>query len=233
MKKYRHLRQEERTLISHYHDNGISIGEIGRRLGRNKSSISREVRRNSNKDSDKPDTARQRYLSRRKKLRRIDSDASLKAYILERLHEGFTPELIALRLKTFGELEGVSYINHESIHQWIYQPSQKKLKLPKFLPCCHARRGRRKRAHRGRIPDRTPIQERPEMVNARKEVGHWEADLMSFRGNTQHMLVIHERVTRYTVAIKLESKTAAETLSALLNVFESLPETACKICHFR
>ena len=124
MKKYTHLTQEERTLISHYHDNGISIGEIGRRLGRNKSSISREIRRNSNKDSYKPDTARQRYLSRRKKLRRIDSDASLKAYILERLHEGFTPELIALRLKTFGELEGISYINHESIGTFNSEPQR-------------------------------------------------------------------------------------------------------------
>ena len=156
----------------------------------------------------------------------------MKAYILERLHEGFTPELISLRLKTFGKLEGISYINHESIYQWIYQPSQRKEKLHKFLPCCHARRGRRKRAHRGRIPDRTPIHERPEVVNAREEVGHWEADLMSFRGNSQHMLVVHERLTRYTVAIKLENKTAAETLSALLNFFESLPEKLIKSVTF-
>jgi transposase, IS30 family len=232
MKKYKHLTQVERTLISHYHDNGISIGEMGRRLGRNKSTIWREIRRNSNKDAYRPDTARRRYLSRRKKARRIDRDASLKAYILERFHEGFTPELIALRLKTYGELEEISYISHESIYQWLYQPAQKKEKLYKFLPCCHARRGRRKRVHRGRIPDRTSIHDRPEIVEARKEVGHWEADLMSFRGNSQHMLVVHERVTRYTVAIKLASKTASETIAALLCFFKSLPDSLLKSVTF-
>jgi len=232
MKKYTHLTQEERTLISHYHDNGISIGEIGRKLSRNKSTISRELRRNSNKDCYKPDTAKQRYLSRRKKVRRIDTDAQLKAYILDRLHEGFTPELISLRLKIYGELEGVSYINHESIYQWIYLPTQKKEKLHKLLVCCHARRGRRKRVHRGRIKDRVSIEQRPEIVKAREEVGHWEADLMSFRGNSQHMLVIHERVTRYTAAIKLQSKTAQETISALLSFFESLPHHLVKTVTF-
>lgn len=51
---------------------------------------------------------------------------------------------------------------------------------------------------------------------------------MCFRANTQHMLVIHERVTRYMVTVKLDSKTADETLTALLSFFESLPQHLVK-----
>lgn len=232
MKNYTHLNEEERVLISHYHDNGISIREISRKLGRHKSSISRELKRNSNKEDYNPETAKQRYLNRRKKERRIDKDESLRGYILERLYEGFSPELISLRLKTFGNFEGIAYINPESIYQWLYLPSQKKEKLYKLLLCHHGRRGMRKRVHRGRIKDRTSIHERPKEVQTRLEAGHWEVDLMSFRRNSQHLLVMHERKTRYTATVKLQRKTAEATISAILKVFKSLPNDLVKSVTF-
>lgn len=71
MKKYTHLTHDERTLISHYYIKGISIGEIGRRLKRHKSTILRELRRNSEEDKYKPLTAEQRYLSRRQKKPKV------------------------------------------------------------------------------------------------------------------------------------------------------------------
>lgn len=75
MKKYTHLSHEERTLISTYYDRGVSIGEIGRRLDRNKSTILRELRRNSEKDQYKPLTAKKRYLSRRQKPQKLDKNS--------------------------------------------------------------------------------------------------------------------------------------------------------------
>jgi len=232
MKKYTHLNDEERVLISHYHDKGRSIGEIARRLGRNKSSVSRELRRNSNKEAYKAETATRRYLARRQKGRKIDRDDALKAYILERLHEGFSPELIALRLKTFGHLEGISYINPESIYQWLYLPSQKREKLYRLLLCHHGRRGRRRRVHRSKIKERTSIHERPIEAQERADVGHWEVDLMCFRRNSQHLLVMHERKTRYTATVKLQRKTAEATISAILKVFKSLPRHLIKSVTF-
>lgn len=67
MKKYTHLSHDERILISTYYVKGFSIGEIGRRLKRHKSTILRELRRNSEEDKYKPLIAVQRYLSRRQK----------------------------------------------------------------------------------------------------------------------------------------------------------------------
>ncbi len=64
MKRYTHLSLEERTLISHYHDNGISMVQIPKNLGRDKSCISRELKRNRNEKDYKPQTAMNRYLTR-------------------------------------------------------------------------------------------------------------------------------------------------------------------------
>jgi len=66
----------------------------------------------------------------------------------------------------------------------------------------------------------------------RKEMGHWEADLMSFRGNRQHMLVLHERKTRYTAALRLKTKTAQETIKAILKFFKTLPKKFLKSVTF-
>ena len=111
MRKYTHLSLEERTLICHYHDNGRSIRQIGDCLWRSASSISRELRRNRNRLGYKASTAEKRYLVRREKKSRLDLDTILQSYVIDRLHEGFSPELISIRLKHFGHLEGVGYIN--------------------------------------------------------------------------------------------------------------------------
>ncbi len=117
MKRYTHLSEEERTLIGHYYDNGLSIGAIGRTLGSDKSTISREIRRNKNKFDYNPQTAKGRYLSRRQRPCRLEKIDSLRTYVIDRLHEGFSPETIALRLKAFGYLEELPTISHEAIYQ--------------------------------------------------------------------------------------------------------------------
>lgn len=232
MRNYTHLSYEERTLISHYHDNEISIRRIGQLVDRTPSTISRELARNSNKIGYNPKTACQRYLGRRQKACKLDLDRNLKAYVLNCLYEGLSPEMIAMRLKTFGELEGVSPISHESIYRWLYRPDQKREKLYKLLIQHHGQRGRRKRVHRGKIKDRVSIHERPSHVMNRQEIGHWEGDLMSFKGNRQHMLVLHERKTRYTAAIRLKTKGAQETIHALLTFFKALPKGLFKSITF-
>lgn len=147
----------------------------------------------ANKDGYHPATARRRYRARRQKTRKIDRDSNLQAYIIDRLYEGFTPSAIAMRLKAFGAYEGIDTISPEAIYQWLYLLPQKRCKYNKLLPRHHARRGRRKRVHRGRIPERVSIHERPQHNEKRDEFRHWEVDLMSFQKNTQHLLVIHER----------------------------------------
>ena len=224
MKRYTHLNSEERILIGHYVSRGVSLSEIARLLGRHKATLSREMKRNSNKASYNPRTAGQRYLVRRQKPCLLDRDVALRGYVLDRLYEGFSPELIAIRLKKMRHIENLRLINHESIYQWLYKPAQKREKLYKLLVQQHARRGRRKRVHRSPIQGRVPIHERPPHIASRQEAGHWEADLVSFRGNRQHLLVIHERKTRYTSTMRLATKKAEETISCLISFFQKLPQ---------
>lgn len=232
MKKYTHLSREERTLIAHYHDNWQSPSVISRLIRRPLSTITRELKRNANKAGYNPETAEKRYLARRQKVCKIDKELELKNYIILCLHEGLSPELISLRLKRFGHLEEISSISHESIYRWLYRASQKAEKLYKLLIRHHGRRGRRKRIHRGKIKDRVSIHERPEHVMNRQEIGHWEGDLICFQGNRQHALVLHERQSRYTAVVRLKSKTAEETITAMLNFFKSLPTDLFKSITF-
>ncbi len=65
---------------------------------------------------------------------------------------------------------------------------------------------------------RDTIHERPTIVDARDEAGHWEADLIICK-RTRPVLVLHERKSRLTLAARLAGKTAAETISIMLAVF--------------
>lgn len=233
MRRYKHLSYEERTLIGHYASEGYGISGIGRLLNRSKSTILMEMKRNKNQTGYNPQTAHNLYYARRARASLLDQDINLQAYVLDRLYEGHTPEQISGRLKAYGEAEkGIRYINHESIYQWLYRPSQKKQKLYLLLPCHHGRRGRRKRVHRGKIKERISIHNRPNHVLDRKEAGHFEADLIAFKHNQQYALILHERKTRYSALIKLPSKSAAHTFQAIASFCKQLPRHLLKSITF-
>jgi IS30 family transposase len=207
---YRHFDHKERTLIYWWRKEKLSLREIGRRLRRSHTSISRELRRNR--------WCRNEYfprgaqilattrLQRRAKRDRLKSK-QVRAYVHEKLHIGWTPELIAGRLKHHGELPTVC---HESIYQYIYCRAQD---LIVYLPRHHPKR-RTKRPYRKtgeRIKNRTGIEQRPKAVEKRRECGHWEADMI-VGGDLHHGLnVLVERKSRLTHISFLENKTAVAT----------------------
>jgi|TARA_B100001013_G_C24567659_1_gene425219 IS30 family transposase len=222
MSVYSHLSLEERGLISLYHDKGLSKRAIGRQLCRPASCISREIAKNSNKEAYKADTAQRRYLARRHSGRLLDIDTKLSSFVIEKLQENWTPEQIAGRLRNYPEKD-LRTISHEAIYQWLYEPNQKKQKLYRLLPRAHWKRARRKRVHRSLIKNRQSIYDRPSEVDLRNEAGHWEADLISCRRGSQHILVMVERKTRYTASVKLRNKTSDETIQALIKICRALP----------
>lgn len=144
----------------------------------------------------------------------------LAAFVVERLHENWTPEQIAGWLKSGAERFRV--LSHEAIYAWIYGHSQRQAKLWRLLPRKKAKRGfRPARTAKIPIPERRSIHERPELVNDRAEGGHWEADLLICK-KTRSVLVLHERKSRFTIAAKLSGKAAQETATAIMTIFERL-----------
>ena len=145
-------------------------------------------------------------------------DHGLRSFVCDRLAEGWTPEQIAGWLKA-GHERGLQALGYEAIYSFIYRAARKGENLWRYLTRCHKRRRpRRARPSRDIIKDRASIHDRPQDIEARADVGHWEGDLIICK-RTRPVLVLHERKSRMTLAARLSGKTAAETISVMLAVF--------------
>jgi IS30 family transposase len=229
---YSHLSEEERDQIAVLRAAGRSLGAIARHLGRAKSTISRELERNALPSGGySPLHAAGAYIWRRRRAAILEKDADLQTFVVDRLAEGWSPEQIAGWLRRGAE-RGLRTIGCETIYAFIYRAAQKAEELWRYL----ARRRKRRRPLRARpardvIKDRTSIHERPNSVDSRGEVGHWEGDLIICK-RTRPVLVLHERKSRLTLAARLTGKTAAETISVMLAVFGRIDPTLRKSITF-
>ena len=102
----------------------------------------------------------------------MDSDR-LRAWVLDSLRRGWSPELIEGRLKAQCAGDPSMRISHECLYQWIYAKPQRALDLRQYLARGRKRRTRKKgrKAKGPRIPMRVPIADRPEAVGSRKGFG--------------------------------------------------------------
>jgi IS30 family transposase len=149
MKIYKQIKLEEREKIYQLLKADISLRKIAKKLGRSKSSISREVKRNSSiKLGYLPDRANIAASKRKNKAPcKIEKYQDLKQYILDKLVEDkWSPEIIAGRIKMEKHLPSIS---HESIYKYIYSYDGQKLKLYESLMYARPKRqlkfSRRKR----------------------------------------------------------------------------------------
>ncbi|KAB2907942.1 MAG: IS30 family transposase [Dechloromonas sp.] len=224
--RYEHVSLDERCEIYRLHADGKSRRAIGRLMGRSASTISRELSRNRLPVAGyRPGWAERMAMARKRRLPKIERLSRLKSHILDALAMEQSPEQIAGRLK----LEQAEHrVSAETIYAWIYGPHGRRRKLHRFLVRAKARRGRRARKGRREppIPDRTPIHLRPTKAHLRAEPGHWEADLMHFRGQRACLLTCVDRRSRLLLAMPLASKAADTTADALRHLLERLPPKA-------
>jgi IS30 family transposase len=75
---------------------------------------------------------------------------------------------------------------------------------------------------RGQIIDGISIRERPAEIEDRAIPGHWEGDLIAGSNNT-HIATLVERLSRYTVLVKVEGKDTGNVVSALIREVQGLP----------
>lgn len=233
-KGWKPLSIEEREEIAIGLERGESQTQIACRLGRNKSTISREIRRNGTPVRDcryRANRAQTRADSRKRESRGREriADRGMREYAEVKLKEGWTPERIAGRMPL--DLPGKS-VSHETIYQWIYRNRRD---LVEYLVCGHKTRHKRsgKRVSRvGRIPGRIDITERPASVETREEEGHWEADTVVSRQSKGAAAVFVERKHRLFIAVKIHDKSAAEMTRAAILALGSLPEHLRKTITF-
>ena len=210
MRKYHQLTSGERYELRALRRQGCSNAEIGRALGRHRSTIGREIARNSRKDGGyRPYTADEMSRARRRRSRRNRRFGGPHwALVVARLQEEWSPEQISGRLALSGELR----ISHETIYRYVWDDRRHGGAL--HLHLRGARKKRRKRYgrydSRGRLAGKRMISERPPGAENRSRVGHLEGDTVL--GTDKHaLLTLVDRKTGYVLIGKLRARTVEAT----------------------
>lgn len=212
---YKHLTADERDRIAVLRAEGKSLGDIAKALRRDKSTMSRELRRNRSPvyNCYCANTAQRRVERRKREAgeRERLKGPIIRRYVGAKLKKGWSPELIAGRLRR--EHPGLS-ISHEAIYQYIYNPEVLKTQnLIPFLVRTHRkrlRRGHTKKHRKSHIPGRVSIDQRPRHAEKRKQPGHWESDTMTSRQSTDAIGACLERCSRYLHLAKLSKNGSSE-----------------------
>ena len=228
LKLYKQLSQEEREHIAHLFSEGDSLVDIAKALDRNKSTISRELTRNSASEYRRytPCRAHARACERKTTANtheRLKNDF-IRQYVKDGLKQGWSPEQIAGRIRI--DHPGYS-VNHEAIYQYIYHPQNpQRLEMINLLRRAHKKRRNKsigRKVRKTKIPNRIPIDARPKSVENRNRYGHWEGDSMVSRKSKAALNTLAERKSRLVLITKLSRKGAVETNKAVISRLKKLP----------
>lgn len=210
---YIHLPTTERVKIETYLELGMSIRSIARRLGRQPSTVSREIRRN-------PDYVAERAQKRYEKAKtncgaKTKLDDTMRRTIVGKLRATWSPEQIVGRLYT-------GIIAFSTIYRWIYAG---RIDVPLTVL---RQKGKRQKPTEtsGRINVRLSISQRPAEVRGRRTFGHWELDtVVSGRGKSKACVATFiERKSRFYLALPIADRTAASMEGAIHAVHAAFPE---------
>jgi transposase, IS30 family len=233
----RYLTLLERQRIATLRRQGLSLREIGRRLGRAPSTVSRELRRNSashDVGGYDGDLAHSRARQRIERPRggRFATEPGLREAVQTKLKREWSPEQIAAWLRTEFPDRPRWHVCHETIYQAVYNGA--KCGLSRQLTT-KLRTGRPLRKRRRRAHERTPrfiapallIDHRPAVVDERGRVGDWEGDLITGRAGLSAIGTLVCRRSRYIKLIHLPGRRTAEDLIlGIHQTFAEMPEAA-------
>jgi IS30 family transposase len=220
-----HLTAEERILIAAFRSHGWSHPQIADELGRDRSTIWRETRRNATPYDGNYRSARahERAVARRKRSRRNSHFGTNEFAAVEALlQKKWSPEQISGHLRSTGGLS----ISHETIYRHVWRDMGRGGTLHTHLR--QALKQRRKRYgrydSRGRLAGKRMIQERPAAVERRNRVGHWEIDTMMGEGQQGDCVVtLVERKTGYVLIGKLPCRTKEHAIRVIVALIHRHP----------
>ncbi|NLY20374.1 MAG: IS30 family transposase [Tissierellia bacterium] len=231
MSYYNHFTISEREKILYLLGKSLSITEISKCLNRNKSSISREIKRNSINGEYSPSQAQEKYTKRRKKCKRrkILSDTSVLSkvkYLFLELQ--WSPEQISNRLKL--ENNSIS-ISANTIYRGVYAgvfddkglSSGNRGAIRKLRHRGKTRHTKNHIEKRGKIKITNLITDRPKQANTRDRIGDWEADTVLGLVGQACLLTLVDRKSRYLLCEKLERKTSNNVKNSMIKIFKNNP----------
>lgn len=214
---------EERESILKYISQGISINKIATLIGRNKSSISRELKRNTVNGFYSPSRAQNSYNYNKSRCGRkniLENDIELKEAIAEGLNKDWSPEQIAGRFK----LDMKFNISFKTIYRafdlGLLEVSKKEV----------LRRKGKSKKHgtietRGKIPNKKMIDERPFSPDDRSEIGHFESDTVIGSGRKGAIATHVDRKSRYLLASIMPNRKSDVFSDYTVKMFSNIPKS--------
>lgn len=215
--KYKRLDHAQRYQIAVMFEAGKTMTEIAHKLGVNKSTISRELKRNTpqrGRNAKIYDASRAQIKTEQRKVRNrpfASFSEAMKRYMRCRMKEDrWSPELIS----AMGKQELGDFVSHETIYQYLwkakYSHQREFLQDKKLYQYLRHSRRRRKRGqyhgNRGCIPNRVGIENRPAVTNRRARLGDLEVDIMIGANRKPGLLITVDRKSLETTMTKLSSK---------------------------
>ncbi len=222
---YIQLTAGDRYTIAALKKQGLTPTNIATATGRHRSTIYRELKRNTCWHIDRsyrPSKAQRRTKARRRRSRRnqhfTENDY---AVVRQKLRQEWSPEQISGDLKR----KEKRCFSHETIYRYIWRDKKNGGTLWKHLRCAQKRRRKRYNAYdsRGRLSDKRNIAERPAIVETRKTQGHWEIDTVMGKGSKHCIVTLVERKTGYTIIGQLNDRTTKSLNARTIKLMKRLP----------
>ena len=218
-----HLTVEEREVIAHMHGAGKMQTQIADRLGRSKSTISRELRRNRSRNGYWA-TAAQRKADRRRSERPWTAKMQrpeVRRYVAERLRQRWSPDQIAGRARSDFPGDRRRQVSPPTIYAWIRAERARGGRWHRYL-----RRLGRKRPDwekRGRLPSSASIEGRPAVVDRRSRFGDWEGDTIVGANRRGGAVTLVERKSGYLLLGKVPDLRATTVREAAAERYATTP----------
>ena len=215
--KYHRLTQQERYQIYALLKEGLSLNAISNNIGKDKSTISRELKRNTGQKGYRPKQANALAMDRVKlKIRSSYLKVEQINYIKEKIELKWSPEQISGRMK----LDGLDSVSHETIYRYIDIDKQNGGKL--YLNLRHKNKRYKKRYgsndRRGQIPNKVSIEKRPAIVERKDRIGDFEIDLIIGSHHKQALVTVVDRKSKFTLIKKILHKQSTLVEVALIEM---------------
>jgi len=231
MNTYTRLAFWEREEISRGLAQNISLKEIATVLGRQPSTISREIDRVGSSQDYRAESAQEKFKERSKipkKPKKLDTNTQLKDFVFKHLKLCWSPEQIAHELKGLYPGDRHMQISHESIYTYVYVLPRGELKK-ELIRCLRQRRkarGKTKNIYQKseKITDMLSIDERPKEVEDRIIPGHWEGDLLIGKDKKSALGTLVERTTRFTLLVPLKARDSWEVYKSFAKMVKRIPQ---------
>jgi transposase, IS30 family len=214
-KGYRHLSYENRCQIHALKKSGIPPSSIATVLGVNKSTITREIQRNSGDAGYRFKQAQRLSESRRSEASR--APLKMTADCIDLVEEKLAIRWSPVQISGWMKLNLGYSVSHERIYQHIWRDKKDGGNLYKYLR--HGRKKYNKRsgknAGRGCIPGRVDIDERPKIVEQKQRIGDWELDTIIGKDHHGAIVSMVDRASKFTKLMLVPNKTAEIVTSAI------------------